>query len=61
MRAASWRSPFPQARGFSNSQITDRLLKVSRTIADLGGAEAVTATHMAEAVQYRGLDRNHWS
>ncbi len=39
----------------------DRLLKVARTIADLGGAPSVTAKHVAEAVQYRSLDRNYWS
>lgn len=38
----------------------DRVLKVARTVADLDGADRVSAKHVAEAVQYRSLDRNYW-
>jgi magnesium chelatase family protein len=59
--AASSHLEYAMSQMNLSARAHDRILKVARTLADLGGTDHLTENHIFEAIGYRTLDRNFWA
>ncbi len=51
----------PESTAIWATRAHDKILRVSRTIADLDRSDNITDVHLSEAINYRTLDRNYWA
>jgi magnesium chelatase family protein len=60
-RDAAWLLNSAIAEFGLSARAQDKILRVSRTIADLDASERITAVQLSEAISYRTLDRRYWA